>query len=241
MTVRGEIGEGGRLLFLHITKVTTYVSILTLDDCFIFSLVSFCRRDSYCDLTNVSRPSDDGSVRLVLSRKHGLIVSKGRDELRCGRNNGVTVDSKGARLSRRGRANCGRLVIPSKGHSFVAFSSNAQMTMGTGAHVMCPSRFSKRGQRVCIGKRICLRMSPSGGRPFIIGAGHVRMRILNARFGMDTCSFAGGRSIILMSNGMRISACGCPGGILGPGSVLACSKRSSKLQMGAMSISRCVD
>lgn len=69
-------------------------------------------------------------------------------------------------------------------------------------------------------KRMCLRMSPSGGEPFVMGAGRLSMGMLKADFGMSTCRKSDGATMILIDKGMGVRAGGGLRTALTPDSVL---------------------
>lgn len=105
---------------------------------------------------------------------------------------------------------------------------------------MCPSDFVSRSHGICVTKRKFFRISGSGRRPFVIAAGRLRLRILNAAFGVSTCPSGGRVVTALRANELRMGMGGRPRGcFLRPGSRLVCAPSAKVMRRrGIGTISR---
>lgn len=181
--------------------------------------------------------------RIVLVASGRTVGLGGSTSLGCSalKDSGVRRCTLGAGVSRTssmgGRVR--RVVIPGKGETSVAFSSNAEVCVGSNDGIVCPSVFRRQGHRVLMRKRICLSMTGEGSYPFIIGAERFSVHILNASFGIYTCERSRTTSIILMHKDIRMAARGGDGMELTPGRLISVGNGGAR--MHGISISRCVD
>lgn len=105
----------------------------------------------------------------------------------------------------------------------IVLPSNDSMLLGHRSSLSCPGQFGSSGQRMRLAKRTCFRIDGSRGRPFVMRARRVGMRILKARFGISTCHGGPRMGAALLANSMTID--GGDGSIhvvLGPGRVTMC-------------------